>query len=459
MDLTLYTIERSREGGVPVYRLDGGMSAEYAVEKSLANLTGGVSHSWVLLPREQGAGPRPVMARPGFLRESAARTTALYDAALGADAPLDTVIFSSGVMPVSYLSFALKAPVLPMQYLAASHTVENIERLARADADEGIESYYTLGYDDSMRGVGVAWGELLAPPRAYIDFLERHAVRRVMIVGTTARNEGEVAVRRVLRAARGGTDVAPGDVYIMFPGIQVDENGAPRAGIETALSSIRRHVSDFDQTPLAPAYGVLSDWESGVEQRQIEAFSRLPGGRRAYALLLEKTTDMYLRTTRAMLLFCRENGELPRPRGIVMNPYLLAHPGAEAARGLIPFLYWQFTEPAELAARLATQTQALLNEIFPGVSARALPVYINATENFGGFSAQAIADAVRAAGFPDATTGGRVDGRFADEVFGEPSPCERALDILRDASVRRLLAGVRPVSPESLGAVEITPQI
>ena len=128
-DLDCYTIAHCRSQGVDVFALDGGMSAEYAVEKSLEALTGGVSHSWFTLPEKDGQGPRPVYATPEFLERSVARTVEYYDEYLGKDRVYDTVLLSSGVMPAAYVSRVMKAPVLPLQYLVSANSVRELARI------------------------------------------------------------------------------------------------------------------------------------------------------------------------------------------------------------------------------------------------------------------------------------------------------------------------------------------
>ena len=65
--LTTYQIAKEEYKGLNVFMLDGGMSAEYAVQKSLANLTAGVSHTWRIGP---GGGPKPVWGTPDFLQQT-----------------------------------------------------------------------------------------------------------------------------------------------------------------------------------------------------------------------------------------------------------------------------------------------------------------------------------------------------------------------------------------------------
>ena len=108
--LTTYEINKENYNGIDVFTLDGGMSAEYAVQKSLANLTASVSHTWKI---GNGGGPAPVWGTPNFLIRSAEKTVDLYNENLGPNKPVETVIISTGVPVVPYLSAVLDAVVLP----------------------------------------------------------------------------------------------------------------------------------------------------------------------------------------------------------------------------------------------------------------------------------------------------------------------------------------------------------
>ncbi len=70
--LTTYAMNQTTYNGLPVYRLDGGLSAEYAVEKSAEVLTSGISHSWKV--SSPGQGPNPVYSTPQFLDKSVNQT-------------------------------------------------------------------------------------------------------------------------------------------------------------------------------------------------------------------------------------------------------------------------------------------------------------------------------------------------------------------------------------------------
>ena len=92
--LTTYEINKETYKGVDVFTLDGGMSAEYAVQKSLSNMTSAVSHTWKI---GKGGGPAPVWGEKDFLIKSAQKTVDLYNKYLGSDKPIETVIISTGV--------------------------------------------------------------------------------------------------------------------------------------------------------------------------------------------------------------------------------------------------------------------------------------------------------------------------------------------------------------------------
>ena len=124
--LTTYQITKEEYKGMNVFMLDGGMSAEYAVQKSLANLTAGVSHTWFIGP---GGGPKPVWGTPDFLQQSVRHTVDLYNEHLGKSKKLKTVIISTGVPTVPYLSAAMEAPVLPLHFLVSVKSTKEVSSI------------------------------------------------------------------------------------------------------------------------------------------------------------------------------------------------------------------------------------------------------------------------------------------------------------------------------------------
>ena len=166
--LTTYQIAKEEYKGLNVFMLDGGMSAEYAVQKSLANLTAGVSHTWQIGP---GGGPKPVWGTPDFLQQSVQHTVDLYNEYLGKSKKLKTVIIATGVPTVPYLSAAMEAPVLPLHFLVSVNSTKEISSILEYSSQAGVPCYATLGYDASMDDVGVAWIKLLALPDEYRKFI------------------------------------------------------------------------------------------------------------------------------------------------------------------------------------------------------------------------------------------------------------------------------------------------
>lgn len=440
-DLDCYTIAHCRSQGVDVFALDGGMSAEYAVEKSLEALTGGVSHSWFTLPEKDGQGPRPVYATPEFLERSVARTVEYYDEYLGKDRVYDTVLLSSGVMPAAYVSRVMKAPVLPLQYLVSANSVRELERIGEYSGSRGLSCYLTYSYDASMKSIGVAWCELLRLPEAYREFLRRHQVKTVLFLGSSGVKDGETTARRVITDSRAAAQgIHHGDIFLMYPGVSNWENGRPRKGLEETQRLLKEHVTDFEELTLAPGFIRMGDWESGLEPEQLAGIEAdlqkaLPDIAVA-RLLKEDALELYRCAPRLMGRFLQKNRRrLPDPRqlvrGVVLNPYLLAHPLYESYCQQLPCLYWQFTDPRVLARdRAGRDIAQALEEFCPETERNGLPFHINATQNFGGFQADALRQALEETGAEAVTLNPRQEGRFGEETFRQqspPPPCARIL--------------------------------
>ena len=81
LKLTVFDIKRSNYKGIDIFQLNGGMSAEFVVEKSLESLASGISHTWEV--HRAGDGPNPVYSTPDFLKLSIDKTVSLYDEVLG----------------------------------------------------------------------------------------------------------------------------------------------------------------------------------------------------------------------------------------------------------------------------------------------------------------------------------------------------------------------------------------
>lgn len=212
--LTTYQIAKEEYKGLNVFMLDGGMSAEYAVQKSLANLTAGVSHTWRIGP---GGGPKPVWGTPDFLQQSVQHTVDLYNEYLGKSKKLKTVIIATGVPAVPYLSAAMEAPVLPLHFLVSVNSTKEVSSILEYSSQAGVPCYATLGYDASMDGVGVAWIKLLALPDEYRKFIIEHEVENVIIAGIGEDVKSESYCRKLSKTGVDGQEYADGSLYIPNP--------------------------------------------------------------------------------------------------------------------------------------------------------------------------------------------------------------------------------------------------
>lgn len=381
--LTTFAIARAEHRDHPVFLLRGGLSAEYALEKALANLAGGTAHSWQ--PGAPGSGPEPVLATPGFLQKSLAATAAAYDRYLGAEARFETVIISTGFPSIPYFSHALGAPVLPIHFLVSVDSVKEIELILDRARDQGLSAYSTLGHDTSLP-LAVAWIKLLDLPRIYADFINRRGAKNVVILGSTGTIGGETKARMVLN---GSTEpYRPQSIYILYPGTSPDDE-----------ATLNREIADLAATPLGE-FEYISDWESGITSVQMDNFRRSIERETAAGLTVvsaENLIKLYNLGTYATLALMHKNAGLPgarTPTGIALNPYLIGYPAYEHWKGYVPYLYWQGNPPASIAD-MALETVTLgMQRTFPGVDVSGLEVWMNSTRNFGGYFAPSIAQAL-----------------------------------------------------------------
>ena len=381
--LTTFAIARVEHRDHPVFLLRGGLSAEYALEKALANLAGGTAHSWQ--PGAPGSGPEPVLATPGFLEKSLAATVAAYDRYLGAEARFETVIISTGFPSIPYFSHALGAPVLPIHFLVSVDSVKEIELILDRARDQGLSAYSTLGHDTSLP-LAVAWIKLLDLPRIYADFINRRGAKNVVILGSTGTIGGETKARMVLN---GSTEpYRPQSIYILYPGTSPDDE-----------ATLNREIADLAATPLGE-FEYISDWESGITRIQMDNFRRSIERETAAGLTVVSAGNLiklYNLGTYATLALIRKNAGLPggrTPTGIALNPYLTGYPAYEHWKGYVPYVYWQGNPPASIAD-MALETATLgMQRTFPGVDVSGLEVWMNSTRNFGGYFAPSIARAL-----------------------------------------------------------------
>lgn len=379
--LTRYSIDVEDYLGFPVYTQDGGLSAEYAVLKSAQILSQSAGPSWT--PSDEGYGPRPVYATPGFLREAIDETITTLDTALGATRQFDTAIVAPGIQSTPQLISTLQAPVLPLHYLVSFDSVYELRGVLDQAARDGYEVMTTLGHDGSM-DPGVAWIKLLEPPAEYLDFLDRHGVSDVVIAGTFGTSGGENLARRALYAGSPTSGANPGDIIVVYPGGSLTGDG----------DTITRKVHDLSDLPLG-ASTTISDWEAGLIDEQVDAFAAgiktvIPGS--VAELGAETYYDIdnlgifvsaaYFKKNEAAL---EVDGEVIR--GIALSPYMTNQPFADVTNGVLPVLFFQGENPLTIVqGRIVNQAASALAEYFPDVVVTDLHVDVITSRNFGGFA-------------------------------------------------------------------------
>ena len=368
--LTTYQITKEEYKGMNVFMLDGGMSAEYAVQKSLANLTAGVSHTWFIGP---GGGPEPVWGTPDFLQRSVRHTVHLYNEHLGKSKKLKTVIISTGVPTVPYLSAAMEAPVLPLHFLVSVNSTKEVSSMLEYSSQAGDPCYATLGYDASMNDVGVAWIKLLALPDEYRKFIIEHEVENVIIAGIGENVKSESYCRKISKTGVDGQEYANGSLYILYT----------QSGSEHDIHTISRNVVNYNILSLEEGKD-LADWESGVVNRQIDNISkgiREHTPAQVYSLIAtHDMMDMYNLGANIAMYFMYKNREQKNisVQGIYLNEYLISQPLYELTQGYIPLLFWQFVPPVSTIERIKRDIQKVVDTYEKGVLLENGTVHVNA---------------------------------------------------------------------------------
>lgn len=365
-----YVIATDNYKSLPIYKLNGGMSPEFAVQKSLANLTGGVSHTWGIGP---GGGPQPVWGTVDFLQRSIETTIDLYDKHLGKDAPIENVIIGTGVPAVSYLSAATKAVYLPIQYLVSVNSIKEIEGIINHSHQNGLPVYATLGYDASMSNVGVAWIKLLDLPKEYQEFIKRHKVKNVMITGVGENAFGESFVRKYIHSGNPNEEYADGSLYILYT----------QGGSEEDIKHITSYIKDYDTTQLDKGR-MIADWESGIISKQVSRIGntiKATTGAKAFSLV--SPTDMgcfYNFAVDLSLAFMKKNvAQIPsmEMKGFYFNEYLIAQPFYEMLTGKAPILYWQFVPVKYTVDRMFNYGFSQSKKYFPNFNSSNISVSLN----------------------------------------------------------------------------------
>ena len=381
-----YKITNSTYNGLSIQALDGGLSAEYGVEKAAEVLTQGVSHSWVT--SAAGYGPNSVYGTQDFFDRSVNYTINYYNQTLGSSTHFETVIIAPGLPSVPYLSRVMKAPVLPLHYLVSVNTVKEIISILNYNNEvKNYSTYSTLGYDGSV-AMAVAWIKMLSLPQQYIDFLNQHNVKNVIILGTNGGTAGEGTAKKILYNNNPLTGYNNGDLYLMYPG----------GGTSSDFSNLYNKLVDLHDydASLETNYRQVSDWESGVVNEQITNFTSQiktnTGVQEIRQITAVDTLDLYDLATYLTLTFMQKNASVFTAGGnpvlgVAMNPYLLAHPTYESKIRYVPLLFWQGNPASSTVSRITNQLQQTIQTYFPAINMTSLNYWVNTCKNFAGASA------------------------------------------------------------------------
>jgi hypothetical protein len=436
--ITTFQIHRFSYKGLSVFSLDGGMSAEYAVEKSGASLASGISDSWKV--NAHASGPNHVYATPEFLENSVNQTVNFYDKILGTSTPVNSVIISTGIPSVPYLSSAMKAPVLPLHFLVSVNTIKEVQSILEYSREKGYDSYATLGYDASVP-YAVAWVKLLDIPKTYIDFLIQHKVKNVILLGATAPTGGEATARKVILEDEADTGkYSNGSLFIMYP----------QGGVAADDVALKDKVKDINDVPLEAQFTRVADWESGIIPNQVRNFTEHIKRNTSVTDIRFITSgddgQLYNLATYVSLAFINknrkafsENASSPI-NGVALNPYLLSDPLYENKFKYIPLVYWQGNSLESIIDKLGEVLYPAVSSYFPAIKHKELTFWINSSVNFGGpEKAMAMKNALLLKGLKNI----KENNYSIDEVWnpndGMQAPCEvRAKELMNVTSVESL---------------------
>lgn len=373
-ELTVFDIKTETHQGIPVFKLDGGMSAEYIVEKAAENLTSGISHSWEV--NAPGSGPNHVLATPNFLEKSVNKTVEFYNETLGKNTEIETVLISTGFPSIPYISNALKAAVLPMHFLVSVNSVKEVQTILQTANDKGIESYATLAHDPSVP-YAVSWVKLLELPEAYINFIQQHKVKNVVVLGATGTSGGETKAKELLYCKNINGLYANRSIYIMYPGTSKDD-----------VKTLNEKIVDLKEFKQQDDFIRIVDWESGINQKQLINYTKnikdLNADIAITTITAESLGRLYALGGYSTLALMHKNiTHFNGVKGIVFNPYLISHATIELKKGFVPLLYWQLVGAHYTVNAFENDLYKAIKHFYPKTNAKKLKLWLNSTRNFG----------------------------------------------------------------------------
>lgn len=419
-----YDIKRTDFNGLSVFELQGGLSAEYTVQKAVASLMGGMSHSWNV--PEPGKGPVPISSSADFLQRSVEKTIDFYNKTLGSNTPIETVIMTTGIPSASYLARAMNAPALPIHFLVGTHTTKEIQTILDYSETNGVNAYATIGHDYSLsESQAVAWIKMLSIPPAYKQFLIDHNVEQIVFNGALGKG-GESGARK-LKDNHGHYN--SGSIYLMhFAGAESEKY-------------LGQTIRDLDTAKLEP-FGYIADWEAGVIESQIDSIAgQIRNETQIDSIHFLTTKDaIHLWDMGSyMMLHLLDKNQMPL-KGISLNPYLIGHPVFETYNGYIPFLYWQGIEPQyHIDNRLRNRISEAIDHYYPGKPIENLTYWVNSTNNFGGLGqGKKMSEVLKRNGFNNVVENNYKVAEVWNQVDGMNSAVEVRTQQLVSAGLRNL---------------------
>lgn len=379
--LTVYDVKRDKYKGMDIFKLDGGMSAEFVVQKSLENLSSGISHTWV--PYKPGEGPRPVYSTPQFLEKSIKKTIDLYNSLLGDYKEVETVIISTGLPSVPYLSRVLNAPVLPLHFLVSANSIKEIETIVDHSLEKGLSSYATLSNDPSVP-LACAWIKLLDIPAQYLNFLKNHKVKNVILLGCNNITAGD---NRAIKIRGNDTPYSQGSIYMMYHGMLPQDP-------DSASAVLRGLLVDFDEVvnKKEKEFINIADWEGSLvglqETNFVNTIKRKTGIKNIRTITSESTLALYDLAPLLALAYINKNKKSTdgnnSVKGVILNPYMISNPAYEIDMGYVPLLYWQLMPAKSTINRISTTVFNDMHSYFPGTAFNRLSIWVNSSKNCGG---------------------------------------------------------------------------
>jgi hypothetical protein len=349
----------------------------------------------------------------------------------------------------------MKAPVLPLHFLVSANTVKEIQSVLDYSNAKGYSSYATLGYDASVP-YAVAWVKLLDIPREYIDFLIKHKVRNVILLGATAATGGEATARKVVSTKETNPEkYSNGSLFILYP----------QGGVAADMAALKDKVKDIGDVSLEAKFTRVADWESGIISEQVKNFTdgikTNTSIRDVRFITSEDDGQLYNLATYVSLAFIYKNKKAFTLRGtspingVALNPYLLSDPLYENRFKYIPLVYWQGNPQQSIIDKLDVVVKPAISSYFPAIKYKELEFWINSSINFGGpEKAMAMKNALLLRGLNNV----KENNYSIDEVWnpkdGMEAPCEVRAKELIDFSTPQALgnwnSNLLPLSPDDL---------